>query len=253
MGGGVCIYVSEVLSPEVIEPLTLSSPDLQSLFTKFVFNGKPYVIGNLYRPPSRSLPVFLEKVSYILEYCRLNYADHVVYMLGDTNVDLLKYKDNTMMQNFAHSMFSYDFTPVIRRPTRVTITNASLIDHIWSNDPNIRCGGIIRTHVTDHFPVFVVSAVCNSKSAPEHITYRDFSASNKLKFKNKLSLVSWYQLISDNDVDSVFGYFSEIITSHFIECFPLCSRKIRTVDTQKPYIDDYIKGLIREKRKLLKL
>ena len=56
------------------------------------------------------------------------------------------------------------FKPLITNPTRITETNATLIDHIWTND--LRNTSLYRSHIilidiTDHLPC--VTVVKNSE------------------------------------------------------------------------------------------
>ena len=55
--------------------------------------------------------------------------------------------------------YSNGFVPVIRKPTRITEHSKTLIDHIYTNTdlttPNYKHKqGIIRTDISDHYPVF---------------------------------------------------------------------------------------------------
>ena len=51
------------------------------------------------------------------------------------------------------------FKPLITKPTRITETNMTLIDHIWTNDlktTTMNKGHIIITDITDHLPCLIV-------------------------------------------------------------------------------------------------
>ena len=56
------------------------------------------------------------------------------YILGDMNTDILIQVTHIKTGQFVDIMFSNSFLPVITRPTRVTATSATLIDHIFNND-----------------------------------------------------------------------------------------------------------------------
>ena len=56
-------------------------------------------------------------------------------------------------------MFSFNLIPVINKITRVTRRSVSAIDHIITNaclNANIQTG-IIKTDISDHFPIFLVT------------------------------------------------------------------------------------------------
>ena len=86
--------------------------------------------------------------------------EKTAFILGDFNIDLLKYHDNNLVNTFVNLMYSYSFFPCIDRPTRIYTTKRgttiSLIDNIFTNDTDhkIKSGNLI-TDISDHFPNFV--------------------------------------------------------------------------------------------------
>ena len=76
--------------------------------------------------------------------------------MGDFNFNLLNLSDkNTEM--FTEAMFNNNFYPLINKPTRITDSHSSTIDHIWTNImvTNITRGIIVHC-VADHLPVLQV-------------------------------------------------------------------------------------------------
>ena len=72
--------------------------------------------------------------------------------MGDLNIDLLKYNIHSKTNNFVDNVFSQGLLPMIHKPTRITFTCASLIDHIYSNNlTQNSLSGIIITDILDHF------------------------------------------------------------------------------------------------------
>ena len=144
---------------------------------------------------------------------------------------------------------------MIRRPTRVFGISATILDHIWTTDLNVKCSGIIRSCITDHYSVFVATNILSNNHPNDNnlVTYRNFSQRNKQKFGEKLNALSWEPLLSETNVNILYSSFYDIMCQIFDECFPICQRKVRPIDNQKPYVDDYIKGLIKEKHRILKL
>ena len=51
--------------------------------------------------------------------------------MGDMNIDLLKFEIHRRTDDYLNNLFSHRFLPVISKPTRVTNTSATLIDHIY--------------------------------------------------------------------------------------------------------------------------
>ena len=76
---------------------------------------------------------------------------------GDQNFNLIDL-DNKNISDFADVMFDHLFFSHINKPTRITRTSATCIDHIWSNihDRNI-FSGIITEKIADHMTTFQFS------------------------------------------------------------------------------------------------
>ena len=76
-------------------------------------------------------------------------------IMGDFNIDLLKFGSHSKTSEYLDNIFSHGFIPIISKPTRVTNTSATLIDHIYTNNPSTSTNsGIIITDVADHFGTF---------------------------------------------------------------------------------------------------
>ena len=52
----------------------------------------------------------------------------LIYLMGDTNIDLLKNGEHSLTSDFLDMMYSHNLIPLITKPTRVTQTTATLIE-----------------------------------------------------------------------------------------------------------------------------
>ena len=59
------------------------------------------------------------------------------YTMGDYNIDLLKHELNQPTEIFFEAMYSNSLLPMILKPTRETVTTATLIDNIFTNKYHI--------------------------------------------------------------------------------------------------------------------
>ena len=79
-------------------------------------------------------------------------------MVGDSNMDCLKYQEKLEIHNFYNNIFERGDIPVINKPSRVTTKTAAIIDNIWTNlffrffDTTL-IKGLIKSSVSDHFPI----------------------------------------------------------------------------------------------------
>ena len=164
-------------------------------------------------------------------------------------------KKNT--QTFVNLMHSYGLFNVINKPTRVTQTSSTLIDHIWTSNINQYVwSGIIYEKISDHFPVSSFYNIdSQARSVNQHIKaingnyierqYRVFSDNNINNFNNDLLNVDWTLVTCSSNPNVVYQNFFTLISALFNKNFPLVKSTFK-IDN-KPYIDNEIKNLIKEK------
>ena len=90
----------------------------------------------------------------ILCYIRSQIKSKSVFLLGDFNVDQLKYDHHAPTSEFLDSLSSHVFLPHIIQPTRVTSNSKTLIDKIISSPDSV--SGSLTATVSDHLPQVVV-------------------------------------------------------------------------------------------------
>ena len=118
------------------------------------------LIGVIYRPPNENYNLFEDRLSDILQL--INRENKKCFLMGDFNVDLLKYNTNDNTNNFINQMYSLSFYPLITKPTRITSTTTKLTYNIFENkfDGNFRTG-LLFTDLSDHLPVLQISPGIN--------------------------------------------------------------------------------------------
>ena len=57
-------------------------------------------------------------------------SNEAIYIVGDTDLNLIDYETNIKVKNYLNLLFPKNFIPVINKPTRVSLNNATIIDHI---------------------------------------------------------------------------------------------------------------------------
>ena len=90
---------------------------------------------------------------YISELLRkISKENKTIVLIGDCNIDLLKYDTSTDSAPFLDSMYTNFLLPYISTPTRVTTHSRTLINNI--EDGVI--SGNITTAITDHHVQFLL-------------------------------------------------------------------------------------------------
>jgi len=93
------------------------------------------------------------------------------YLIGDTNLDLLKYDNHADTSKFIDMLISYNYLPLSHLPTRITDTSATLIDHIYfKTNPKSNNSKFVKiftenlvTDITDHLANFFTLHHSSSK------------------------------------------------------------------------------------------
>ena len=80
-----------------------------------------------------------------------------IFVLGESNVNLLNYNERSKTNEFLDSLASNSFVLLILQPTRITSHSNTLIDDIFSNviDPDIISDNLTAT-ISDHRPQFAM-------------------------------------------------------------------------------------------------
>lgn len=248
-GGGVAIYLHDSYEASCIPDFTLQLPQIETLSLN-ITQPHRFIVCMVYRPPNSNMNDFLESIDNII--ASLNALNLKCYFFGDFNINLLSRND--YVTNFTNLFFSYMYFPVINKPTRVTATSATVIDHIWTNDTNYQYSGIIYNTISDHFPVFstFLVQIPNLFNQTVTIAKRVIGDVGMENFLQDLRNYQWELLANDcvNDVfDAYINRFLTLYDTHFpIKYFPVKRKHI-----DKPYITNNLKRSIKERNRLQKL
>ena len=88
-------------------------------------------IGVIYRHPKNSIAHFRDELSKTLD-SYLNQPRDLALM-GNFNINLDPEKRQTEAWHYLKTLLGFGLFPVITKPTRVTVTSQTLIDHIFTN------------------------------------------------------------------------------------------------------------------------
>ena len=92
-------------------------------------NGKaPILIGSIYRHPGANIEEFIKHLDDLIIKLQNRYQ---LYILGDMNIDFLKYNHHTQTEEYLDMLNSNNISPIITKPTRITNYTATFIDHIY--------------------------------------------------------------------------------------------------------------------------
>ena len=214
--GGLAIFVKKSYSDVFIRSeLTKKLNCIESFFVEIKHPKKNMIVGVIYRRPGTSLIDFNNEMDSILN--ALKNENKRIYITGDFNLNLLNASNDNNIKQFIDTFHSTNLFNTITKPTRVTTTSATLLDHIWTNDiDNCINNSIIYTSISDHFPVFSSFSFDPNRAIlpSESIIYhRNFSETNINNFKCALSNVNWQLTYAANNPNISYDNFFLIFES----------------------------------------
>ena len=180
-------------------------------------------IGVIYRMPNSSVDVFNVRISDVMNV--IQKERKLCYLLGDLNIDFLKADDHRATGELLDVLYCNNVFLLTTKPTRVTSTTATLIDHILTNnfvDDMMHIQGILCTSISDHYAVFHVA--CNAKTDHAEtdmpLLKRNMGQRNITKFISEMNMVDWQLVLAETDTQSAYSKFHEVISAKYNACFP---------------------------------
>ena len=208
----------------------------------------------MYRPPNGDRTAFEKFWEKLLS---ANDKTSKKFFAGDLNINVLDYESNKKVQHFLSRMFQYNMIHTLNRTTRVTRNTATAIDRIITNTAISGIqhrSGIIKTDISDHFPIAFVFNTCE-KSKPEdkaQFIYKCFYGEEQIElFKHELSQIESNNIIKTMDnPNTAYENFFDIFLKTYDKYFPKVRIKIRAKTNQSPCITKGIRKSSKKKQKL---
>ena len=161
------------------------------------------------------------------------------FVAGDFHVSCLDYNKKLEIRTFYNQIFAHGCIPLITKPTRVTYKTVFLIDNIFTNfifDTSLKLKkGIIKSDVSDHFPVFV--SLCSPSKI--HKEYRKITIHKKvihdtklMAFTTDLRYVKWNSINHSPETNSKYETFLKIFSELLEKHFSLRDFQVKVKDLQ---------------------
>ena len=165
--------------------------------------------------PDSSVDVFNERISDILNtVCK---EHKIFYCIGDLNIDFFKYDVHKPTSAILDTIYAYNVFPLITKPTWVTETTATLIDHILTNNIDIASDhlqGVLCTDKSDQYAIFHVAENIKHDeiNTPAIRWICDMRQGNVNKFINEMQLVEWDSVTNNPDTQVAYSEFHKIVS-----------------------------------------
>ena len=247
-GGGLAIYVNKRICEESdIDSEFNPNPEPDNFNGEFQFikiknfkgSNRTVIFGNVYRSPSRNAEKFNALFENVLQKLDRHTKNKLLYLVGDFNQDLIKYDTDANSQNLIDMCTSHGLVQLISRPTRITDSSATLIDHVYTNNvENIKSCNILTVDLTDHLATHTKVSFSThsgtlsnvrSKNRGEAVSdkkeFRIFNEANNSQFENLINAENWEDIHDDMDAQLQYDKFNEIYMRHYDNAYPIKNEK----------------------------
>ena len=155
--GGALLYINREHSYKIRKDLKLYKPHkIESVFVEVIMPKKTNIIvGCIYRHPDNNIDDFNSNYLRPILHKLSKESSKKFFLLGDFNIDLLKFNSCSSICNFLDELSSSYFTPQIFLPSRIIGSTKTLIDNIFCNIPQSSERNIsanLTTTYSDHLP-----------------------------------------------------------------------------------------------------
>ena len=153
--GGVGLYINKEMSFTILNDININCNKCENIWVKIFLNRKKSVnVGIIYRHPRYDFCEFHESIIDCIY--KLNQSRNKFIICGDINIDLLRYGKDLKVNRYVNEITSLGCIIPIDKPTRLTETSSTIIDHFYTNELLTSIDSkIILSDVTDHFPILL--------------------------------------------------------------------------------------------------
>ena len=235
-GGGVFIYISELIPSKQIEYI-VKPEDFEGIFLEINLRKTKWLLMGGYNPSQHTISKFLNHVSKTLDKCLPIYDNFL--LIGDFNSSV----DTNFMSDFCSL---YDLSNLIKQPTCYkNPDNPSSIDVILTNKKKSFQNSIaLETGLSDHHKMVVtVLKVYIKKKKPIIIPYRTYKSFCMNTFKNDLK-----QNLDDFQGEMRYDDFKDIFMSTLDYHAPERKKTVR--GNQAPFVSKKLSNTIMHRSKL---
>ena len=170
------MFIHNTLIYNIKADLSINNDNIEAVYMEIVNkNSKNILINTQYMQPAGIYSEFEKYLKDFTNKAKSNQKD--LYIVEDLNLNLLDHSTNSKVKDYLNIVFQNLLIPMIDKPTRVSKSNATIINHILTNSfLNTYCfTGIIKTDISDHFAIFLIS---NEKMSKNANTYNNTKKGN---------------------------------------------------------------------------
>ena len=238
-GGGVGCYIKSEIKYKRRKDLESLHPELEHLWLEIPGRNKHsrLLLGTVYRS-NLMLPFseWISKFQNIVSVIKCTWH-HPFVITGDMNINTIDVT-NSETKIYLDTLTEFGLEQVITKPTRVTKSCSSLIDHIIVSDNSILshqdvlpCGSI-----SDHDGVYVILNVRKPRYHPRYKYIRDEKSFNQDQFISEAVDLPFHLVYAFDDPDDQLDTFNKILLDHIEHHAPM--KRIKVTRPPAPWMQN---------------
>ena len=263
--GGVGAYFLNNLNFMKKDNFGLNVQGCEDLWFDVKFPGSTnnFTIAVIYRHPHNNLSDFLNALDDKMNFLN-TLKNNKAFIIGDINLDLNADNITSSGSDYLKMLQSHAFFPIITKPTRVSASSQTIIDHILTNDTESTITpGVFPYKISDHYPIFctITNSIFSNYHSEVPYSYRNVNSVDGDKFRSDLESslnpllldITHSPPTSQNKLDESFTRLVEIISKVIDKHAPLISVSRKQKRWQKkPWLTKGLIISIKNKQRLYK-
>lgn len=222
-GGGVCIYIRNDLKVMQIATNNPNNILVEDVWITVQHRKLPFIIvGAVYRHPH----ALNESFNYLLEMFKsMILRNKAIFILGDINDDLM-----CAGSKLSKIIKETKFSQMINKPTRVTLTTASLLDVVITSKPEMIVDfDVLPCEVADHELITAKINLSKPKREPVYKTKRNLKNYSSDELCNMIlnETPALNSILLTDNVDDQVNLFTQVFNSCLNMCAPVMTKEIR--------------------------
>ena len=152
--GGAAIFLVDNLNVKQLNNFNLVIADVKDVWLEISDNtNKSLIVGTICRHSRNDLSKFECAFVKIITSMK---AKQKYLVFGDFNINSLKVDSSAVIDNYFNHLRNWRWIQLIDKPTRVTQSSSTVIDHIYTNSTLLNAvePAVIYHDMTDHLPIF---------------------------------------------------------------------------------------------------
>ncbi|XP_028409262.1 uncharacterized protein LOC114531856 [Dendronephthya gigantea] len=251
-GGGVGIYLRDHINFKRRQDIEKLQPEMEHIWLEIPGRNKnsKLLLGVVYRSEKiLSRQIWLDGFKSILSYLAAQW-DGLLLITGDTNVDLLN-SSSPLTKQYLEILDMHNLQQMVTKPTRITVTSRTLIDHFITNDAHkITHTDVIHCPlVSDHSAPYVCVNARVTRFLPRYKYLRDERNYTEAAFVEDFKNIPMSIVYSVDDPDGKLELFNTMFSNCLERHVPMKRAKITRPPA--PWLkDENIKDLQVQRNKL---